>query len=141
MATLAGSLIAASAAVVLLLGLVHLVYTFHGRRLHPRDTELEARMRDAPLVITRKTTMWKAWLGFNASHSFGEMFFGVTYGYLALAQRELLLASPFLLCVGLAMLAGYVFLCRQYFFRAPLRWMTVATVLYAGALAAAISPA
>lgn len=97
MATLAGSLIAASAAVVLLLGLIHLVYTFHGRRLHPRDAELEARMRDAPLV--------------------------------------------FLLCVALAMLAGYVFLCRQYFFRAPLRWMTVATVLYAGALAAAISPA
>lgn len=138
MATLAASLIAASAAVVLLLGLVHLLYTFHGRRLHPRDAELEARMRDTPPVITRGTTMWKAWVGFNASHSLGAIFFGVVYAYLAIVHSEVALHSPFLLCVGLALLAGYLFLCRRYFFRAPLRWMVVATALYAAGLIATI---
>ena len=33
-------LLAASAAVTLLLGSVHLLFTFHGNRLHPRDAWL-----------------------------------------------------------------------------------------------------
>src|SRR5215510_9782415 len=37
-------LVVASATIVLLLGLIHLAYTFRGRKLHPRDTELLARM-------------------------------------------------------------------------------------------------
>lgn len=103
---------------VLLLGLVHLLYTFRGRRLHPRDADLEARMRDAPLVMTRRTTMWRAWIGFNASHSFGAMSFGAIYGY------------------RVAILAGYAFLCWRYFFRAPLRWILIAAALYLAGLVA-----
>jgi len=121
---------------VLLLGLVHLLYTFRGRRLHPRDADLEARMRDAPLVMTRRTTMWRAWIGFNASHSFGAMSFGAIYGYLSLAHGALLLRSPFLLSAGVAILAGYAFLCWRYFFRAPLRWILIAAALYLAGLVA-----
>jgi len=36
--------IAASAAVILLLGLMHLLYTFRGPLLHPRDPDLIAKM-------------------------------------------------------------------------------------------------
>jgi hypothetical protein len=43
--TLAPSLVAASAAIILALGLVHLLFTFHGRKLHPRDPELETRLK------------------------------------------------------------------------------------------------
>ena len=67
MPNLAGSLIAASAAVILLLGLIHLLYTFRGHKLYPRDAELEARLRDVSPVITRQTTMWKAWVGFTSA--------------------------------------------------------------------------
>ena len=135
---LAAALIAAAAAVIFLLGLVHLAYTFRGRRLHPRDAGLEARMRDTPLVITRRTTMWKAWIGFNASHSLGAIFFGATYGYLPLAHREVLLRSAFLLCVGFLLLVAYALLSQRYFFRAPLRWVLVATALYASGVIAAL---
>jgi hypothetical protein len=90
MAALATSLVAASAAVILLLGLIHLLYTFRGRKLHPRDAQLEARLREVSPVITRETTMWKAWVGFNASHSFGAILFGAVYGYLSLAHGSLL---------------------------------------------------
>ena len=72
----ASALIAASAAVIFALGLIHLIYTFHGPRLHPRDPELELRMKSVSPVITRQTTMWKAWIGFNASHSYGALLFG-----------------------------------------------------------------
>jgi hypothetical protein len=34
-------------------------------------------------ILTKKTTMWKAWTGFNASHSSGAMFIGIINFYLA----------------------------------------------------------
>src|SRR5580700_12010980 len=93
--------IAASAAVILLLGLTHLLYTFRGPLLHPRDPELTAKMMTVSPVITPETTMWRAWIGFNATHSFGLILFGLVYGYLALAHRDFLFQSDFLLAVGL----------------------------------------
>jgi hypothetical protein len=32
--------------------------------------------------------MWKAWVGFNASHSYGAILFGLVYGYLASMSSE-----------------------------------------------------
>jgi hypothetical protein len=136
MPTLAASLIAASAAIILLLGLIHLLYTFRGRKLHPRDAELEARLREVSPVLTGQTTMWKAWVGFNASHSFGAIFFGVVYGYLSLARGEVLFGSPFLLFAGLLLLLGYAFLGQRYWFSVSFRGIVLATVLYAAALIA-----
>ena len=134
MDTVSASLVAASATVILLLGLIHLLYTFHGNKLHPRDAALEARLRDVSPVITRETTMWKAWIGFNASHSYGAILFGLLYGYLALVQSALLFASPFLLVLGLAFLMGYVFLGKVYWFSVPFRGILLATTLYVIAL-------
>ncbi len=61
------ALIAASAAIIFMLGLLHLLYTFRGPKLHPREPQLEAQMKAVSPVITRETTMWKAWVGFNAA--------------------------------------------------------------------------
>ena len=134
MSTVSASLVAASAAVILLLGLIHLLYTFHGNKLHPRDAALEARLRDVSPVITRETTMWKAWIGFNASHSYGAILFGLLYGYLALVQSAFLFASPFLLVLGLVFLIGYVFLGKVYWFSVPFRGILLSTTLYVIAL-------
>jgi hypothetical protein len=134
MNTIAPSLVAASAAIILLLGLMHLLYTFHGPKLLPRDPELRTRMQQVSPVITRQTTMWKAWIGFNASHSYGLMLFGAVYGYLALARSEVLFHSLFLLSLGLILLFGYVLLARRYFFRIPLGGVLLATFLYTLAL-------
>jgi hypothetical protein len=80
MIAFAPSLIAARAAIILLLGLIHLLYTFRGPKLNPRDAALETRMKEISPVVTRETTMWKAWVGFNASHSYGAILFGLVYG-------------------------------------------------------------
>jgi len=136
MSALAPTLISASAAIILLLGLIHLLYTFRGNKLHPRDPELEARMKAVSPVLTSKTTMWKAWVGFNASHSFGAMLFGLVYGYLALAYPGFLLESRFLLVVGLCLLGGYLVLGKLYWFSVPFTGILIATVCYfAGAIA------
>ena len=134
---LAPFLLAGSAAVLLALGLIHLLYTFRGPKLHPRDKELLQRMSVVAPVISRETTMWKAWVGFNASHSFGAILFGLIYGQLALLQPRVLFGSPFLLTVGLALLCGYTFLGKRYFFSVPFRAILIALALYVGALIAA----
>jgi len=127
---LAPSLITASAMIILSLGLIHLLYTFSGYKLHPRDAALEARLREISPVISRETTMWKAWIGFNASHSFGAILFGAVYGYLAIIHSSFLFQSRFLLLLGLLLLAGYVFLGKRYWFSVPFRAILVATALY-----------
>jgi hypothetical protein len=134
MSTLPPLLVAASACVALVLGLLHLLYTFHGSNLHPRDTELQARMRQVSPVISRETTMWKTWVGFNASHSFGAILFGAIYGYLALAHSSFLFQSWYLLLLGLLLLIGYAILGKLYWFSVPFRGILLATALYATAL-------
>jgi len=134
MNALAPSLIAASAAIILLLGLIHLLYTFRGTQLHPRDAALQARLKEVSPIITRETTMWKAWVGINASHSYGAILFGLVYGYLALAHASFLIQSTFLLLLGLLLLAGYAFLGKVYWFSVPFRGIVLSTALYVAAL-------
>ena len=131
---LAGWLVAISAAILLFLGVVHLLYTFRGRKLHPRDPALEEAMKQAHPVLTRRTTMWNAWVGFNASHSMGAILYGLVYGYLALTHQAMLFASPFLLGTGLALLMGYVLVGKRYWFSAPNSGIFAATALYVAAL-------
>lgn len=132
-------LIALSAAIVFTLGLIHLVFTFHGRRFEPRDPAVYAGMQASPLYITRETTVWRAWVGFNASHSYGVMLFGLVWGWLAWHHPAWLLQSSFLLWLGLALLAAYVQLAWRYWFSIPFRGVSLALLLYAAALALAWS--
>jgi len=136
--SVAALLIVASAGVALFLGLLHLLYTFHGNKLQPRDPALIQAMQQAPAVISRHVTMWRAWIGFNASHSFGVILFALIYGYLALRAPAFLFGSPFLRVLGLALLLGYAVLAWRYWFSAPFRGIVLATVLYAAGLVAAI---
>ena len=128
------SLLAGSAAIILLLGLAHLLFTFNGTKLVPRDSELQVRMREVSPFISRETSMWKAWVGFNASHSFGAILFGAIYGYLAVFHGALLFQSVFLLFLGLLVLVGYLLLAKHYWFSVPFRGILLATVLYVLAL-------
>jgi len=134
MNNLAPYLLSASAAILLLLGVLHLLYTFYGPKLLPRDPELQQRMNSVSPVISRQTTMWKAWVGFNASHSFGAILFGLVYGYLALLHPAFLFGSAFLLVIGLVLLGGYLFLGVRYWFSVPARGILLSLILYVLAL-------
>jgi hypothetical protein len=132
--TLPAILIAAGAAICLVLGLIHLVYTFHGNKLEPHDAHLKAAMQKGTPRITRQTTMWKAWVGFNASHSLGAILFGWLYGYLAIAHPDFFFASPVLMATGLVFLLAFVVLGRLYWFSVPFRGVLLATALYVAGL-------
>jgi hypothetical protein len=135
-AGIASLLIVASAAIVLVLGALHLLYTFRGNKLDPRESGLREAMERSTPRITRETTVWRAWVGFNATHSLGLLLFALIYAYLALAEPALLFGSLFLQGLGLVLLASYVVLARRYFFSVPFRGIVLATLLYIAGLAA-----
>ena len=124
-----------SASIIFMLGVVHLVYTFSGTNLTPRDPALQISMSQISPVITKETTMWRCWVGFNASHSMGLILFGLVFGYLTLAHGQLLFQSPFLLVVGLAMLGGFVMLAKVYWFSAPFTSICISLACYVASIA------
>lgn len=136
---LASLLLASSGLVIFLLGTVHLLYTFRGAKLAPRDPALQRAMEASSLQITYETTMWKAWVGFNGSHSLGAMLFGLVYVYLALAHSAFLFSSVFLLAVGFSMLCALLVLGKLYWFSIPFRGISLALLLYVGALIARVA--
>lgn len=126
-----GLLMFAATGVLGTFGAVHLLYTYRGNRLEPRDPTLRAAMERSSLVITRQTTVWRAGKGFNASHSLGMVALALVYGHLVLVQPLVLAESPFLAGLGLAILGAYAALARRYFFSIPFRGMVMACALYA----------
>src|SRR5688572_28639909 len=88
------------------IGAAHLFLTFFTRKLDPSDPGLRTRMREVPLILIQRTDIWRCWVGFNVSHSIALMLFGVIYGFLVAAHSEILFNSPFLLGVGLLMIAA-----------------------------------
>jgi hypothetical protein len=132
---LAAALIIAGAAITGLLGCVHLLYTFHGEKLYPRDVAVRHAMMQGTMVITRRTTVWRASLGFNASHSLGLILFALVYVNLAGWHAGFLAQSTFLQVLGLCALLAWVALARAYWFEIPLRGIALACVFYLAGLA------
>ena len=139
MPVIASVLFAASSAIVLVLGSLHALYTFRGQRLWPRDSALIQRMQEVSPVITRQTTIWRATLGFHASHSSGAILFGLLYLFLAFEPSHLLFRSSFLLCLGLTYLAVMVVLAKLYWFSVPFRGLALAAALYALGVVAVVA--
>ncbi len=131
-------LIFAGAALIGFLGTMHLIYTFTSNKFDSRDETLNRMMKETPLQITRQTTMWRAWIGFNASHGLGAMLFGLIYGYLALTALELLTGSWFLMGLSILFLITFIVLAKRYWFVVPLRGITLACLLIVSGYALAV---
>ena len=71
-----------------LLAGLHLLYTFFTNKFSVRDSATEEMMKKAYPVLTRKTTMWKAWIGFNGSHSIGGIYLGIVNLYLQIGPAQ-----------------------------------------------------
>lgn len=127
-------LVLVSAVIVGLLGAVHLLLTYLGPKLLPRDAAVIDSMKSGHLRITSQTTVWRAWIGFNASHGLGAMVFGLVYGYLALQHPAFLFDSVFLQVLGLLVLVSYVVLARAYWFISPRASISISLAFYVAGL-------
>src|SRR5262244_1655579 len=103
------------------LGALHAIYTLldlrNPRRLVPVDPSLAHAMANSGLRLSRGgTNMWRAWVGFNFSHSLGLLLFATLAVWAGFQSSRLPVAAmPALTLIGLT----YLVLCLLYWFRAP----------------------
>ena len=127
-------LILLGASIFGVLGSIHFVYTFFGDKLLPRDRGVIDAMKSTTLTLTRETTIWDAWIGFNASHSLGALLLAAFYLLLAGLHMDVLERSKSLLVVGILAGLVYVWLAYSYWFRIPFAGVTIATACFIAAL-------
>ena len=125
------ALVAIGAGIFGALGTLHLGYTFFSPKFDPRDPAVAAAMRGTSPRITRATTMWNCWVGFNASHSLGAMLFAAVYLVLAFQHPQLLSDSRALVVLALVNGLAWLALAYKYWFRIPLTGIAIATACFA----------
>jgi len=132
-AMVAQALFVVGAAVLGLLGALHLAFTFFTPNFEARNPATSAAMRADHPRLTRRTSLWDAWVGFNASHSLGALLFAGVYLLLALGHMAVLRESMALAWLAPAGGAAYLAIAVRYWFRTPLIGIAVATACFTGA--------
>lgn len=107
------------AGIILILGLIHLLYTFFTDKFNARDSAAVTAMQNTFPVLTKETTMWKAWIGFNASHSAGAIFFGLVNILLVARYFSVIQYSGLLHILNLFTVSFYLWLGKRYWFKVP----------------------
>ncbi len=125
---IAGSLIC------FLLGSAHLFFTFFTDKFLAKNPEAVVAMQGTHPLLTRKTTMWKAWVGFNGSHSLGAIFLGIINIILATQYFHILEKSGSLLSLTFLTSLFYLFLAKKYWFNVPLNGIVLATCCFGVAI-------
>ena len=127
---LAQILIVFGAALWGFLGTIHIFYTFFTNKLEPPDAATIAAMKATSPVLTRRTSLWNGWIGFNAGFGLGLLLFGTTYLLLAAGHMSLLRDSPALTWLPVAGGAAQLAIARRYFFRRPFIGVAIATACF-----------
>ncbi len=108
----------------LLLGLAHAAHTpraTHERKgLSPRDPALAQAMAAGTLLLTRHTDVWRAWVGFNFSHSLGAIVFGLAVLLAGRSADVFAREAAVWLPAALVVCSGYLVLGVNYWFRTPI---------------------
>ena len=120
----------AGSAIFVILGTLHLCYTFYTTKFNPRNKSVIDEMNNTSPRLTNETTMWQAWIGFNASHSAGAIFFGLINGLLAAKYFTVIENSFILSLLTIVTSLFYLWLAKKYWFSVPFTSILVATVCF-----------
>lgn len=116
--------------IFIVLGSIHLAYTFVTNKFSSRNTSVITEMKSSYPILTKRTTMWKAWIGFNASHSVGILFFGFINLYLTINNSDSFQADHFLLILNILVAGFYVWLGKKYWFNVPFTGALITLICY-----------
>ena len=118
-----------------LLGGLHAIYTLLDLRnpqwLVPADPSVARAMANSALRLSGgRTDMWRAWIGFNFSHSLGVLLLGAL-GMWAGCRIKMLPVGimPALTLIGCV----YLVLALLYWFRSPAIGVAIGTACFAAA--------
>jgi hypothetical protein len=123
-------LLLAGAAIFMVLGGLHLAYTFFGARLQPKDPAAIAAMQATHPRLTRETTVWRAWIGFNASHSLGAIVFAAFVIGLAGWRMDVLRETPAFAWLAAGNAVAWGVLAWRYWFRIPQIGLLIASACF-----------
>ena len=130
MIELSSVLMIAGAGIFGLLGTVHLLYTFFTNKFDAYDDSVTEAMKSTSPVLTRETTIWKAWIGFNASHSLGAMLVAAIYIPLALQHMEVIAGSLWFSLLPMVIGFSYLALAWRYWFKIPFVGVLISTICF-----------
>ncbi|RDC65435.1 LIC_13387 family protein [Adhaeribacter pallidiroseus] len=116
--------------ILILLGAIHLYYTFLTNKFSSDNQTLMAAMKTSFMLLTKQTTIWKAWIGFNASHSMGVIFIGIVNFYLAVNYFAIFETDVFFFLFTISVVAFYVWLAKKYWFKIPFTGLVIAFICY-----------
>jgi hypothetical protein len=117
------------------LGGLHAIYTLldlrNPQRLVPVDPSVRHAMANSALRLSRGgTDMWRAWIGFNFSHSLGVLLLAA----LALWAGFRINRLPVAIMPALTLIGGaYLLLALLYWFRIPAIGVALGTGCFAAA--------
>ena len=118
------------------LGALHAVYTLldlgNPRRLAPADPSVAHAMANSALRLSGgRTDMWRAWIGFNFSHSLGVLLVAglALWAGFRIKMLPVGIIMPALTLIGCA----YEVLAPLYWFRIPAIGVAVGTGCFAAA--------
>src|SRR5687767_14475635 len=118
----------------IVLGLAHAVATPHtpaqARGLSPRDPALRDAMSHDNVLLTRRTTVWLAWVGFNLSHSLGAVLFGAVIVLIGRSPASFEAQANVFLPLAVLVSATYLVLGIRYWFRTPIMGISLASVCF-----------
>ncbi|WP_046003825.1 LIC_13387 family protein [Pseudoalteromonas rubra] len=112
------------------LGLIHLIFTFFSNKFDAYNAEVVVAMKSTSPVITKETTVWRAWVGFNASHSLGAIFFAAIYIPLAILHMPLIINNAWFSVLPSIFGFSYLLLAQKYWFRIPFLGILIATICF-----------
>lgn len=126
-------LIVVGASIFGVLGAIHLFYTFFSDKFDAFDATVTEAMKSTSPVLTKETTMWDAWIGFNASHSLGALLIPAFYVPLAVTNMAAISDCVWLSVLPALVGLSYLGLAKRYWFRIPFYGILVSTLCFLGA--------
>ena len=126
-------LIIIGASIFGILGTIHLLYTFFTNKLDPYDSSVTRAMKDTSPILTKETSIWNAWVGFNASHSLGAMLVAAVYIPLGTFYFYIIQQSVWFSFLPVLIGLSYLILAKIYWFKIPFFGVLISTICFAGA--------
>ena len=115
-------------------GLLHAAATpqtpAHAKGLSPRDPTVRDAMAHDTILLTGRTTVWLAWVGFNLSHSLGLLLVGVVVVLIGRTSASFQAQAAVFLPLAILVSATYVVLGVRYWFRTPIIGISLASVCF-----------
>jgi len=115
------------------LGTIHLVLTFFSNKFDAFDQNVTKAMKETSPILTKETTMWDAWIGFNASHSFGATLVTAFYVPLAITEMSIIRESEWFSILPAVVGLSYLALAKKYWFKIPFIGILISTACFIGA--------